>query len=183
MESLKNSLKRKQKTMMKVKKPEKTHAQNRTEKKALGLYHVPDYSIVGVKPEYKEFVIWSAVFKPLRKPPTQQEFALKIHVDDSTLSMWKRMPQFDQDLAKAMPRELIEKAVTVCHTWLDRLTQHSTPGDIKLVLEWIFKVAKLTPENQTNIYANMTNEQLMNVLVMNLQAPYVPDGVEPEEKE
>jgi len=44
--------------------------------------------------EFVEFIIWSSTPKRLRKLKTQKSFGLSVGIDESTLTSWKRHPQF-----------------------------------------------------------------------------------------
>lgn len=57
-----------------------------------------------------QFIAWLALPKAHRKPKLQRDYAKLIGVDEATLSDWKRLPGFMDDV-NALARELVKDDV------------------------------------------------------------------------
>lgn len=57
---------------------------------------------VGVRDPLKllDFINWSAIPKGLKSPKTQREFALKFGLDEDTLTKWKTIPLFWDEVSR-----------------------------------------------------------------------------------
>lgn len=58
-------------------------------------------------PQQRQFLEWLALPKTQRKPGTQRALAKEFGVDEATLSDWKRLPGF-MDEVNALARELVK---------------------------------------------------------------------------
>lgn len=57
--------------------------------------------------QQQQFIAWLALPKAQRKPKLQRDYAKLIGVDEGTLSDWKRLPGFMDDV-NALARELVK---------------------------------------------------------------------------
>src|SRR3990167_10453227 len=100
---------------------------------------IPDYTRVYKYAEYWDFVKWIATPTPLRKPANQREFA-KVHsMHETTLSKWRRMPEFRRDVINAVAEMMHDDLSDVMYSLKNRIFKDGSAAEVKLFLEWATK--------------------------------------------
>lgn len=113
-----------------MKKPEKELVVTRIE---------PDFLpvVTGIRhqTEFVQFTIWYGTPGQFREPETQKEFAESIHVDENTLTSWKRHPQFDFFVWQSTEEWIKERLPdAIGGLYLKASSKRASASDVKL---WI----------------------------------------------
>lgn len=98
---------------------------------------IPDHANIKERPEYQRLVRWCATPTPLRIPDTQGKLAVELQLDETTLSRWKRMPEFYGDVRLEIKRTMRDEVPDVLYALRNRIFQKGSKGEVKLFLEWV----------------------------------------------
>jgi hypothetical protein len=104
----------------------------------------PDYEWVSKRPEYWAFVYWSATFEPNRDPKSHGALAEQLHLNQATLSHWKLMPQFAEDVIRNVKENMKLMAPNVMQGWAYRIPKDGSAADARFFAEFVlgFKSAQ-----------------------------------------
>lgn len=86
--------------------------------------------------EYWRFIEWLATPTPLRNPKTQGEFAKENSLHHSTLSIWKLIEGFSDDLWTAVTRRMKDDIPDVVYALKSRIFKDGNPRAVELFIQW-----------------------------------------------
>lgn len=114
--------------------------------------------------EYFEFIRFEATPEPFRDLKTDQDFAEKYNVNDSTLSEWRKRLGF-YDAVQKENRQMWGRKLTpnVLAGLYRRAVKHGNAQEVKLWLQYIEDWAEKNKHEFD--FANMNKEQLVDYIM------------------
>lgn len=102
---------------------------------------ITDMSATKKTYEYERFVAWSALPSPRRNPKTQKELAKELGIDASTLSDWRRDPEFEGRTRQLVVSSCAENLPDVLGALVQGAIsqERGSHRDRKLYLDWVEK--------------------------------------------
>jgi hypothetical protein len=91
-----------------------------------------------------KFIEWLALPKTERQPKTQKLFAREIGVDEGTLSDWKRLPGFMDDVT-ARARKQMQDAMSDVY---GALVKAASKGDVQAIKLFFEMAGEYTPKQE-----------------------------------
>jgi hypothetical protein len=110
-----------------------------------------------------QFMVWLALPKAERKPTTQQKLALEIGVDQATLSDWKRIPGF-RDEVNRMAREFVKDDVPEVLGTIRRFAKQGSVPHLNMFLSMAGLAADVEAAGKGTIGIDESREQLSSKL-------------------
>ncbi|MHA1225141.1 MAG: phBC6A51 family helix-turn-helix protein [Candidatus Hodarchaeales archaeon] len=86
--------------------------------------------------EFEKFVRWMALPSPVREPQTQLELAKELGVDFTTLSRWKRVEGFWEEVGKIRKEWGRERTPTVILGLYKKAIAEGNAAEVKLWLKY-----------------------------------------------
>ncbi len=107
--------------------------------------------------EYYDFVKWYATPEPLRIPATQGELAGELLVNPHTLSGWKNLPNFKDDVDRELKNWSSDKNSTIALALYQSCILFKRAAEIKLWFELFGNMKK--PEDELQNAGEVLSEE------------------------
>lgn len=88
-------------------------------------------------PEYWKFVAWIATPTPLRRSQTQKELARELSVHEVTLSVWKCVDGFGNDVRREVRKWAGDSTGTIIAALRRNIIKNGNAAEVKLWLQWV----------------------------------------------
>lgn len=98
---------------------------------------IPKRDKVTNYPEYWKFVGWIATPTPLRNLKTQRDLAKELQVHEVTLSVWKSVEGFRDDVRRKIKEWAGDDTPNVIRGLRRKAIQDGTAAEVKLWLQWV----------------------------------------------
>lgn len=114
--------------------------------------------------EYYEFIKWIALPLSLRSPKTQIQFAEELGVSPWTLSNWKNLPNFKDDVDRELKNWASDKTPNVIYALYKTCIEKGGASEVKLWFETFgtFKKQDYQPPVE-EILSEEKKQKIMNV--------------------
>ena len=106
--------------------------------------------------ERLQFIEWLALPSDLRSPKTQTELALQLGVDAGTLSDWKKLPGFHDEVRKRVNELVKDEHADVGHAMITSAKSGDVPAQ-KLSFEYIQEWSEKTRHDVTTTQPIIVN--------------------------
>ena len=114
---------------------------------------------MSMSPEQDRFILWLLTLRDEREPATQRDLAAELGVDQNTLSVWKRDPEFLTAWNSAYLRTISNpgKKMEIMSTLMNTATDPDDPKHVQAAKAFFEIEGSLRPQkNQVDIKVSAT---------------------------